>query len=48
MQDIPAILEAAEEAGAQWLIVEQDSPSMGKSSLECAEMSIRYLKSVIK
>lgn len=48
VQDIPAILEAAEEAGAQWLIVEQDSPSMGKSSLECAEMSIRYLKSVIK
>ena len=43
-QDIPAILQAAEDAGAGWLVVEQDSPSMDKSSMECAKMSIAYLR----
>lgn len=46
-QNIPAILEASEEVGAEWLVVEQDSPSMGKSSMECARMSIEYLKSLM-
>ena len=46
-QDIPAILEAAEAAGATWVVVEQDSPSMEKSSMECAKMSIEYLKSIM-
>lgn len=46
MQDFPAILKAAEEAGAEWVVVEQDRPSMGKSSMECAEMSRDYLKSL--
>ncbi len=45
-QNVPAILDAAEDAGVGWVIVEQDSPSMGKSSLECAEMSIAYLKNL--
>lgn len=48
LQDVPAILQAAEDAGSQWLVVEQDSPSMGKSALECAEMSIRYLRELMK
>lgn len=48
VQDIPSILQAAEEAGTQWLVVEQDSPSLEKTSLECAQMSIDYLKSIIK
>lgn len=43
-QDIPAIVKAAEDAGATWLVVEQDRPSLGKNSMECAEMSINYLK----
>ena len=43
-QDIPAILQAAEDAGASWVVVEQDSPSMGKNPMECAQMSIEYLK----
>lgn len=47
MQDFPGILKACEKAGAQWLVVEQDSPSMGKSPLECAEMSIRYLAPIL-
>ena len=46
-QDVPSIVAAAEEAGAQWFVVEQDDPSMGRSRLECAEMSIRYLKSFL-
>ncbi len=46
VQDFPSIIEAAVESGAQWLIVEQDRPSMGKTPLECAEMSINYLKSL--
>ena len=36
-QDIPAIITASERAGAQWLVVEQDMPSMGKTPLECAK-----------
>lgn len=46
-QDIPSLLEAAEAAGTKWIVVEQDSPSMGKTPLECAEMSINYLKTLI-
>ena len=45
-QDFPAILAAAKEAGAEWVVVEQDSPSMGLSELECAQKSIEYLKSI--
>lgn len=46
VQDIPAILAAADEAGAAWVVVEQDSPTPGKTPLECAKMSIDYLKSL--
>lgn len=46
VQDFPAILKASEEAGAKWVVVEQDRPSMGKTPMECAEMSINYLKSL--
>ena len=46
VQDFPAILSAAEDAGAEWVIVEQDMPSMGKTPLQCAEMSIQYLKTL--
>ncbi|MBE7057630.1 MAG: sugar phosphate isomerase/epimerase [Ruminococcaceae bacterium] len=46
-QDIPTLLEAAEAAGTKWLVVEQDHPSMGKTSLECAQMSINYLKTLL-
>ena len=46
-QDVPTLLEAAEAAGTKWLVVEQDSPSMGKTSIECAQMSINYLKTLL-
>ena len=44
LQDFSSILKAAEDAGAGWVVVEQDEPSMGKTPLECAEMSRNYLK----
>ena len=46
VQDFPAILRAATEAGTEWVIVEQDSPSMGLTALECAKVSIDYLKTL--
>lgn len=46
VQDFPAILEACKEVGAKWVVIEQDSPSMGKTPLECAETSINYLKKI--
>lgn len=45
-QNFPEILAAAEQAGTEWVVVEQDEPSMGKTRLECAQMSIDYLKSL--
>ena len=43
IQDIPGIVKAAEKAGAKWLVVEQDLPSPGKTSIECAKDSLDYL-----
>ena len=43
---MPAILEASEKAGAEWVVVEQDEPSMGLSRLESVKASIEYLKSI--
>ncbi|MBE6778504.1 MAG: sugar phosphate isomerase/epimerase [Ruminococcaceae bacterium] len=46
LQKFPEILEAATDAGAQWVVVEQDMPSMGKTPLECAATSREYLKTL--
>lgn len=46
VQNMPAIIAAAEAAGAEWLVVEQDQPSMGLSPMECAKKSIGYLRSL--
>lgn len=46
VQDVAAILAAAEAAGAESVIVEQDEPSLGKTPMECAEMSIKYIRSL--
>lgn len=43
LQNIPAIIEAADAAGAEWYIVEQDAPSMGLTPMECAKISVEYL-----
>lgn len=42
--DIPSVIEASIEGGAQWLCVEQDEPSEGRSRLEEAARSVAYLK----
>lgn len=47
-QDFPAILEAAKDAGAHWVVVEQDKPSMGLTPLESAKKSIDYVKTINK
>lgn len=46
MQDMPSILEAAVAAGAQWVVVEQDEPSMGLSRMDSIKTSREYLKSL--
>ena len=46
LQDFPAILAAAEDAGAQWVVVEQDAPSMGLTPMECIKKSREYLKTL--
>ena len=43
----PAVVEAAREAGVEWLIVELDEPEAGMSALECAKESCDYLRSII-
>ena len=45
VQDIPSIIKASEEAGAEWLIVEQDE-SFVRPTMEAARMSIEYLHSL--
>lgn len=47
LQNFPEILKAAVAAGATWVVVEQDNPSMDKTPLECAEISIQYLKTIM-
>ncbi len=46
--DIKGMVEAAPQCGVEWLVVEQDHPSMDLNSLECAKKSIDYLKSIVK
>jgi sugar phosphate isomerase/epimerase len=46
LQDFPAIIDAAKDAGAEWIVVEQDNPSMGLTPMECIEKSREYLKSI--
>lgn len=45
MQNFPAILEAAIDAGSEWVIVEQDQ-AYGQTSFEAIEDSRKYLKSL--
>ena len=46
MQDMQAILDASVDAGAGWVIVEQDEPSMGLTRMECITKARENLKSV--
>jgi len=42
-QNVPNILDASVKAGAEWVVVEQDQPSMGRTPLECVKLSRDYL-----
>ena len=46
VQDFPAIIKAARDAGASWVVAEQDNPSMGLSRMESAKISIDYITKV--
>ena len=46
LQNFPEIIAASKKAGSEWLVVEQDQPSMGLSPLECAAKSREYLRSI--
>ena len=45
LQNFPPILEASVEAGAEWVVVEQDQ-SNGRTPMEAITMSREYLKSL--
>lgn len=45
-QDFYSILNAAEDAKVEWIIIEQDQPSIGKTPLECAELGVKYINTI--
>ncbi len=45
-QDWYGILKACEAAGTEWVVVEQDRPSMEKTPLQSIELSRNYLKTL--
>ncbi|MBR5451814.1 MAG: sugar phosphate isomerase/epimerase [Clostridia bacterium] len=47
-QDFAAILSAAHDAGAKWVVVEQDNVSDGMNSLECAKKSFEHIAALNK
>ncbi len=46
VQDFPAILKAAEESGAEWVVVEQDKATMGLTPMESITKSKEYLNTL--
>ncbi len=46
VQDMPAILDASLKAGSEWVIVEQDNPAKGETSLNSVKLSRDYLRSL--
>ena len=44
VQDVPALLEASLEAGAEWVIVEQDSPAKGQTPMQSVRISRETLR----
>ena len=44
VQDVPALLEASLAAGAEWVIVEQDSPAKGQTPMQSVRISRETLR----
>ena len=47
VQNVPAVLEAAEQAGTEWLIVEQDYPAKGDTPMQSAGYSAEYMRKLL-
>lgn len=47
MQNMPAVIESAKKAGAEWVVVEQDRPDKGRTPLEDAKLSIDFVKPLV-
>ena len=43
VQDMPAIISASKDAGAEWLIVEIDNPCTGLTPMETIKLSADYV-----
>ena len=46
VQNMPAILDASVKAGAEWVVVEQDSPAPGDTPINSVKLSREYLKTL--
>ena len=46
--DLVDMLKAAKESGTKWVIVEQDEPSEGMTTFECAKKSIKNVRKALK
>jgi sugar phosphate isomerase/epimerase len=46
MQDVQSLLDAATDAGADWVVVEQDEPYKDMSRMDSIKTSIEYLKTL--
>ena len=46
--ECPRIMKAAKEIGVRWIMVEQDWSPEGKTDLECAKLSLDYLRGLCK
>lgn len=46
MQNVQALLDASKDAGAEWVIVEQDEPWKNMTRMESIKASIEYLKTL--
>ena len=44
---IREVIEAAGEAGTEWLVVEQDEPAKGAGRMESVRASVEYLKKIL-
>lgn len=46
IQDVLSVIKASEAAGAEMVIVEQDRPSLDRTSMECAKLSVDYVRTI--
>ncbi len=47
VQKFSSVISAAADAGAEWLIVEQDEPAAGETAMDSARFSVQYVRSIL-